>query len=233
MPLRRYFQAAFGAVASATPELVAGRPHFTAPWRRDFSALGVELPGKFSEFGAMLVQGLINGIAGMGGAVKDAIGNLGGEHGGLVQGKLGIRSPSRVFYGHGNVRRRRRAARRHTERPAGRRKGRTGACRVGGYRGAPRTRFSPPWPLRRPGRPRRRKRCAGAASIPGRHWSPAPRGSVLVQGDTVQIQITASAGMSPEDIAGPSTTRCAAATGTRPRECDPPTATSNRSTAMR
>lgn len=65
------------------------------------ASLGVELPGKFSEFGAMLMQGLINGITSMGGAVKDAITGMGGGMVDWFKEKLGIRSPSRVMMGMG------------------------------------------------------------------------------------------------------------------------------------
>lgn len=65
------------------------------------SALGIELPGKFSEFGGMLMQGLINGITGMAGTVKESISNIGNGVIGWFKDKLGIRSPSRVFIGLG------------------------------------------------------------------------------------------------------------------------------------
>ena len=58
---------------------------------------GVELPGKFSEFGSMIMQGLINGIKNMGGAVKDAVVGMGNGVTGWFKDKLGIKSPSRVF----------------------------------------------------------------------------------------------------------------------------------------
>ena len=65
------------------------------------SALGVEMPAKFSAFGSMLIQGLVNGITSMGGAVKDTITNLGGGMVDWFKEKLGIRSPSRVFMAQG------------------------------------------------------------------------------------------------------------------------------------
>lgn len=58
---------------------------------------GVELPGRFTEFGSMIVQGLISGIKNMGGAVKDAVLGMGDSVTGWFKGKLGIQSPSRVF----------------------------------------------------------------------------------------------------------------------------------------
>lgn len=63
--------------------------------------LGIELPGKFTEFGAMLMQGMVNGIRSMAGAVKDSIVDMGDSAMGWFKEKLGIHSPSRVFMGYG------------------------------------------------------------------------------------------------------------------------------------
>lgn len=62
-----------------------------------FDWFGIELPGKFTEFGGMLMSGLINGIKGMAGSVKDAVVGMGESTVGWFKDKLGIRSPSRVF----------------------------------------------------------------------------------------------------------------------------------------
>lgn len=59
--------------------------------------LGVDLPDRFSGFGAMLVSGLVNGITGGMGRVKIAISDLGDSTIGWFKQKLGIHSPSRVF----------------------------------------------------------------------------------------------------------------------------------------
>ncbi|WP_206611239.1 phage tail tape measure protein [Bordetella avium] len=59
--------------------------------------LGIELPGSFTQFGSMLIQGLINGITSMGGVLKESISNIGSGIVGWFKEKLGIRSPSRVF----------------------------------------------------------------------------------------------------------------------------------------
>ncbi|MET1080299.1 MAG: phage tail tape measure protein [Pseudomonas sp.] len=61
------------------------------------SYFGVELPGKFTEFGANLLQGLINGITSKLGAVKDAVTGAGDSVTGWFKDTLGIHSPSRVF----------------------------------------------------------------------------------------------------------------------------------------
>ena len=59
--------------------------------------LGVELPGKFSEFGGMLISGLVNGIKNAAGAVKGAVVGAAESSIGFFKEKLGINSPSRVF----------------------------------------------------------------------------------------------------------------------------------------
>ncbi|WP_459614369.1 phage tail tape measure protein [Bordetella sp. 2513F-2] len=61
------------------------------------SALGIELPAKFSDFGSMLMQGLINGVVSMAGAVRETISNMGGSVVSWFKDKLGIQSPSRVM----------------------------------------------------------------------------------------------------------------------------------------
>ncbi|MFG8081219.1 phage tail tape measure protein [Pseudomonas aeruginosa] len=65
------------------------------------SQLGIELPGKFSEFGANLMDGLIGGIRSMGTAVRDSVVGMGESVVGWFREKLGINSPSRVFMGFG------------------------------------------------------------------------------------------------------------------------------------
>jgi len=61
------------------------------------SWFGIELPAKFTEFGANILRGLVNGITGSMGAVKDAISNAGSSTIAWFKEKLGIQSPSRVF----------------------------------------------------------------------------------------------------------------------------------------
>jgi hypothetical protein len=59
--------------------------------------LGIDLPNRFTEFGNMIVNGLVNGlIAGMG-QIKGAITSIGDSTIGWFKEKLGIHSPSRVF----------------------------------------------------------------------------------------------------------------------------------------
>ncbi|WP_068634892.1 phage tail tape measure protein [Thauera butanivorans] len=61
------------------------------------SYFGIELPGKFTEFGGMLIDGLVRGITGTLGRARDAITGAGDSVVGWFKEKLGIRSPSRVF----------------------------------------------------------------------------------------------------------------------------------------
>lgn len=65
--------------------------------------LGIELPGKFTELGAMIVNGLVSGITNMGGAVKGAITGIADNTVGWFKEKLGIQSPSRVFMSLGEM----------------------------------------------------------------------------------------------------------------------------------
>lgn len=58
---------------------------------------GIELPGKFSEFGANIISGLVDGIKGMASKAKEAITGVGSNVTGWFKDKLGIHSPSRVF----------------------------------------------------------------------------------------------------------------------------------------
>jgi TP901 family phage tail tape measure protein len=58
---------------------------------------GIEMPGKFTEFGSMLMQGLINGITNGLAAVKTAITGAADSTVSWFKEKLGIHSPSRVF----------------------------------------------------------------------------------------------------------------------------------------
>ncbi|MFJ2986591.1 phage tail tape measure protein [Collimonas sp. NPDC087041] len=61
------------------------------------SWFGIELPSKFSDFGLYIMQGLANGITGALGTVKAAVTGAGDNVVGWFKDKLGIHSPSRVF----------------------------------------------------------------------------------------------------------------------------------------
>jgi len=58
---------------------------------------GVDLPDRFSDFGSMLIDGLIGGITGAFGKVKETVIGLGKGIAGWFGSELKIHSPSRVF----------------------------------------------------------------------------------------------------------------------------------------
>lgn len=78
-------------------------PKFAALWegiKSQFASLMTwfaELPSRFVQFGADILQGLARGITGALGSVKDAITGAGSAVVGWFKEKLGIHSPSRVF----------------------------------------------------------------------------------------------------------------------------------------
>lgn len=65
------------------------------------SYFGIELPATFTEFGGLLVTGLVNGISSMAGALKDSVVGIGSSVKGWFTETLGIESPSRVFICYG------------------------------------------------------------------------------------------------------------------------------------
>ena len=65
------------------------------------SYFNVELPAKFTDFGGMLISGLVEGIRNKLGSVKDSILGMGDSIKSWFSGALDIHSPSRVFIGYG------------------------------------------------------------------------------------------------------------------------------------
>ncbi|EPJ56339.1 MAG: hypothetical protein OFPI_00060 [Osedax symbiont Rs2] len=63
--------------------------------------LGIELPKKFSDFGGMLIDGLISGITNKAAALRNSILGVGDNISGWFKDKLDINSPSKVFIKHG------------------------------------------------------------------------------------------------------------------------------------
>lgn len=59
--------------------------------------LGIELPGRFTEFGGMIIDGLVKGLKAGIGELKNVMGDIGDSTIGWFKEKLGINSPSRVF----------------------------------------------------------------------------------------------------------------------------------------
>jgi len=70
---------------------------FTQAFASVMSWFGVELPSKFSEFGAMLMNGLANGITGAVSGVIERVKSAGTWVIDTAKSVLGIHSPSRVF----------------------------------------------------------------------------------------------------------------------------------------
>ena len=93
-------QATFGGgMASISALIINWSPvgMFYQAFAGVLSWFGIKLPAQFTEFGANILRGLVNGITGSMGAVKDAISNAGSSTIAWFKEKLGIHSPSRVF----------------------------------------------------------------------------------------------------------------------------------------
>ena len=88
-----------GGMASITALIINWSPVgvFYQAFAGVMSWFGIKLPAQFTEFGANILRGLVNGITGSMGAVKDAISNAGSSTITWFKEKLGIHSPSRVF----------------------------------------------------------------------------------------------------------------------------------------
>lgn len=110
-PIKQFFADIWSQVKTAFDGGIAGVSALIINWSplglfyKAFAGvmnyLGVELPDKFTGFGSMIIQGLVNGIKNMGSAVKEAVVNVGSSTVGWFKEKLGIESPSRVFMGLG------------------------------------------------------------------------------------------------------------------------------------
>ncbi len=66
------------------------------------SYLGIDLPNRFTEFGGMIINGLVNGLYAGLSKVKNAINSIGDSTINWFKEKLDIHSPSRVFARLGN-----------------------------------------------------------------------------------------------------------------------------------
>lgn len=74
---------------------------FYSAFAKVLSWFGIDLPAKFTGFGAMILEGLKNGILSKVNAVKDAVKDAVSGVIDKAKGILGIHSPSRVFMGIG------------------------------------------------------------------------------------------------------------------------------------
>jgi TP901 family phage tail tape measure protein len=106
-PITRFFAgiwneirtASAGGLASVLTLLLNWSPigAFYKAFAAVLSWFGIELPSKFTTFGANIMAGLVSGITGALGTVRDAIGGAADATINWFKAKLGIHSPSRVF----------------------------------------------------------------------------------------------------------------------------------------
>jgi phage-related minor tail protein len=106
-PIKAFFGGLWDSVRQAFSGGLAGVAQLILNWSpmglfyQAFAAVlqwfGFDMPSKFSEFGANLIAGLVNGITGGLGAVQAAITNVASNTVDWFKEKLGIHSPSRVF----------------------------------------------------------------------------------------------------------------------------------------
>ncbi|MWL87145.1 phage tail tape measure protein [Cupriavidus sp. SW-Y-13] len=88
-----------GGIGSVTAFILNWSPYglFYSIFTRVLSWFGVDMPEKFTDFGANLLKGLIKGVTSLLPKVRETIGSIGDGVVGWFKEKLGIRSPSRVF----------------------------------------------------------------------------------------------------------------------------------------
>lgn len=106
-PIKAFFGGLWDQIKTAFDGGLAGIGALILNWSplglfyQGFAALmswfGVDMPAKFTTFGANMLDGLVNGITSRLGAVKDAIVGAGESAVAWFKEKLGIHSPSRVF----------------------------------------------------------------------------------------------------------------------------------------
>ncbi len=106
-PIKAFFTGIWSQIQQAVSGGIGGISALIVNWSplglfySAFAAVmgyfGIELPGKFTEFGSQIMNGLVNGIVSGIQAAKDAIGAAADSVTGFFKEKLGIHSPSRVF----------------------------------------------------------------------------------------------------------------------------------------
>ncbi|MFN3881484.1 MAG: phage tail tape measure protein [Nitrincola lacisaponensis] len=111
-PIKAFFTGLWQQVKEAFSGGIAGVGALLLNWsplgilysviQNGLATLGIELPAKFTDFGSMLMQGLINGITGRIDQVREKITSVGSSISGWFKNILGINSPSLVFTDHGS-----------------------------------------------------------------------------------------------------------------------------------
>lgn len=110
-PIKRFFLGLWGEVKTAFAGGIGGVARLVLNWSplglfyRAFAGVmryfGVSLPKNFTDFGSMLIDGLVGGIKAKLTAARDSIVSFGNSIKGWFTSTLGIKSPSRVFMGFG------------------------------------------------------------------------------------------------------------------------------------
>ena len=110
-PIRTFVTTLWHDIRTAFSAGIAGIETYLANWSpislfyRAFSAVlnwfGIELPARFTGFGAMLIDGLLDGLKERFSAVLDKIRQFGASIAETLQAAMGIHSPSRLFAEYG------------------------------------------------------------------------------------------------------------------------------------
>jgi TP901 family phage tail tape measure protein len=111
-PIKAFFLGLWSEVRAAFAGGIGGVARLILNWSplglfyRAFAGVmryfGVNLPKNFSDFGSMLIDGLVGGIKAKLTAARDSIVSFGNSIKGWFTSTLGIKSPSRVFMGFGD-----------------------------------------------------------------------------------------------------------------------------------
>ena len=111
-PIKAFFMGLWAEVRAAFAGGIGGISRLILNWSplglfyRAFSGVlryfGINLPKNFSDFGSMLIDGLVGGIKAKLTSARDSIVSFGNSIKGWFTSTLGIQSPSRVFMGFGD-----------------------------------------------------------------------------------------------------------------------------------
>ncbi|WP_447042545.1 phage tail tape measure protein [Vreelandella sp. H-I2] len=106
-PIKAFFQGLWQQVNTAFSNGISGVAQLLINWSplgllyrgitTALSALGVEIPERFSSLGSAMVEGLIGGLTGKLSALRDRVTGMAGNVRGWFADVLDINSPSRVF----------------------------------------------------------------------------------------------------------------------------------------